>query len=162
MRRLGGLLLVAAGVALMVAANVQASGRDDAGFDAVVKALGERYGVAPKRIPLMWAASLCARGATHGGVRGMRIAQFEHFGPVADRDGFEAMVASKLGEGWMPTVRERKADGDESLIYTREDGRLMEFVVISLEHGELDAVRMEMNPEQLARWVREHGHGGAE
>lgn len=159
MRRLAGFLLVAVGVALLVVANVQASGRNAADFDAMVKALGEHYGAQATKVPLMWAVSLCARGATRGGVRGMRIAQFDHFGPVDDGDEFDAIVESKLGDGWTPTVRERESNGNESLVYTREDGRLTEFVIIDLDHGELNAVRMEMNPEQLARWVNERNHG---
>lgn len=158
MRRIVGFMLVAVGVALLVVTNVEASGRNGSDFDALVNALGEHYGVQPKKIPLMWAVSLCARGVTRGGVRGMRIAQFDHFGPVDDRDEFDQIVQSELGDDWMPTVRERESNGNESLIYTRADGRLTEFVVIDLEHGELDAVRMEMNPEQLARWVNQHEH----
>lgn len=159
MRRLGGFLLVAVGVALLVVTNVEAAGGGSGRFDAMVKALSARYAAQPTKIPMMWMVSLCARGATHGGVRGMKIAQFDHFGKVADRDEFDAIVQSKLGEGWQPTVRERESDGKESLVYTREDGRLMEFVVIDLEDGELSAVRMEMNPEQLAKWVNERGRG---
>lgn len=155
MRRLGGFLLVAVGVALLVVTNVEASGGSER-FDAMVRALSARYAVQPKKIPMMWMVSLCARGATHGGVRGMRVVQFEHFGKISDRDEFDAIVQSKLGDGWQPTVREREQNGKESLVYTREDGKLMEFVVIDLEHGELNAVRMEMNPEQLAKWVNEH------
>ncbi len=149
---------MAVGVALLVVTNVEASNGGSERFDAMVRALSTRYAVQPTKIPLMWMVSLCARGATHGGVRGMKIAQFEHFGPVADRDEFDAIVQSKLGGSWTPTVRERESDGKESLVYTREDGRLTEFVVIDLDHDELNAVRMEMNPEQLAKWVNEREH----
>lgn len=159
MRRLGGFLLVAVGVALLVVTNVQASGGGPERFDAMVRALSARYAVQPKKVPMMWMVSLCARGATHGGVRGMQIAEFEHFAPVADRDEFDAIVQSKLGDDWQPTVREHDSNGDESLVYTREDGRLMEFVVVDLDHGELSAVRMEMNPKQLAKWVDQHERG---
>lgn len=161
MRRLGGFLLVAVGVALLVVTNVEASGGGSERFDAMVRALSARYAVQPKKIPMMWMVSLCARGATHGGVRGIRVVQFEHFGKVADQDEFDAIVQSKLGDDWQPTVREREQNGKESLVYTREDGRLMEFVVIDLEHGELNAMRMEMNPEQLARWVNDHERASA-
>lgn len=157
MRRLGGFLLVAVGVALLVVTNVEASGGGSERFDSMVRALSARYAVQPTKIPMMWMVSLCARGATHGGVRGMKVVQFEHFADVADHDEFDAIVQSKLGDGWPPTVRERDSDGKESLVYTREDGRLMEFVVVDLDHGELNAVRMEMNPEQLAKWVDQHG-----
>jgi len=155
MRRLGGFLLIVVGVALLVVTNVEASGRNSKSFDAMVTALSARYAVQPKKIPLMWMVSLCARGATHGGVRGMRVVQFEHFGTVADRDEFDAIVQSRLGGDWTPTVRERESNGEESLVYTREAGRLTEFVVIDLDHDELDLVRMEMNPQQLAQWVNQ-------
>ena len=159
MRRLAGFLLVAVGVALLVVTNVEASGGGPQRFDAMVNALSARYAVQPKKIPLMWMVSLCARGATHGGVRGMRVVQFEHFAKIDDHDEFDAIVQSKLGDDWQPTVRERDSNGNESLVYTREAGRLMEFVVVDLDHGELNAVRMEMNPEQLAKWVDQNKRG---
>lgn len=157
MRRLGAFLVVAAGVALMVVQCVQASARRTDGFDSLAKALSERYSVKATKIPLMWMVSLCARGATRGGVQGMRVVEFDDFGPVEDRAGFETIVSSKLGEDWSRAVRERESNGGESLVYVRAENDLTELIVIDLKHRELDLVRMEMNPEQLAKWSKEEG-----
>lgn len=154
MRRLGGFLLIAVGIALMVAQSVQASGNRVDGFDSLVKALSARYAVKPKKIPMMWAVSLCARGFTHGGVRGMRIVEFDGLDEVPDRTAFEEMVRSRLGEDWSQMVRQRESSGEESLVYMRGEGSRTELVVANLNQGELDLVRMEMNPEQLAQWMR--------
>ena len=155
MRRLGGLLLVALGVALMIAQRVQASDRSTDSFDALVKSLSTRYVVQPKSVPMMWMVSLCARGFTHGGVRGMRVVQLDSSREMRDRPAFEEMVSAKLGENWSRTVRQLEASGEESLVYMRAEDKRMDLIVISLNHGELDLVRMTMNPEQLAKWTRE-------
>jgi hypothetical protein len=155
MRRLGGLLLVALGVALMIAQGVRASDRNTDSFDALVKSLSARYAVQPKSVPMMWMVSLCARGFTHGGVRGMRVVQLDSSDAMQDRAGFEEMVGAKLGEDWSRTVRQWEASGEESLVYMRAEDKRMDLIVVSLNHGELDLVRMTMNPEQLAKWTRE-------
>jgi hypothetical protein len=155
MRRLGGLLLVALGVALMIAQGVHASERNTDSFDALVKSLSARYAVQPKSVPMMWMVSLCARGFTHGGVRGMRVVQLDSSDAMQDHAGFEEMVGAKLGEDWSRTVRQWEASGEESLIYMRAEDKRMDLIVVSLNHGELDLVRMTMNPEQLAKWTRE-------
>ena len=65
------------------------------------------------------------------------------------------VISAKLGEDWSRTVRQLEASGEESLIYMRAEDKRMDLIVVSLNHGELDLVRMTMNPEQLAKWTRE-------
>lgn len=154
MRRLGAYLLVAFGVALMIVQGVEASGGGDR-FDSLANALSEQYSAKATKIPLMWAVSLCARAVTHNGVRGMRVVEFDRFGPVEDRAAFEEMVRSKLGEEWSEAVRVREANGEETLIYMNVKKELADMVVVNLDHRELNLVRMKMNPEQLARWMKE-------
>jgi hypothetical protein len=74
---------------------------------------------------------------------------------MQDREGFEEMVSAKLGQDWSRTVRQLEASGEESLVYMRAEDKRMDLIVVSLNHGELDLVRMTMNPEQLAKWTRE-------
>lgn len=155
MRRLGGFLLVALGVALLIAQGVHASERNTDSFDALVKSLSTHYAVQPKTVPMMWMVSLCARGMTHGGVRGMRVVQLDSSHEMQDHEGFDEMISEKLGEDWSRTVRQWEAGGEESLIYMRAEDKRMELIVVSLNHKELDLVRMTMNPEQLAKWTRE-------
>jgi hypothetical protein len=139
----------------MIAQGVHASDRNTDSFDALVKSLSARYSVQPKSVPMMWMVSLCARGFTHGGVRGMRVVQLDNSDAMQDRAGFEEMVSAKLGEDWSRTVRQWEASGEESLVYMRAEDKRMDLIVVSLNHGELDLVRMTMNPEQLAKWTRE-------
>jgi hypothetical protein len=156
MRRLGGALLVVVGVVLLVVQGVQAAERGSDGFDALVNGLSAHYSVQPKTIPLMWMVSLCARGATHGGVRGMRVVEFENFGPD-DSGGFDKAVRSSLGEDWSQMVREWKRDGNESLVYVREENSRIEMIVVDLDHGRLNLVKMSMNPDELAKWTKDRG-----
>jgi hypothetical protein len=155
MRRLGGFLLVALGVALLIAQGVQASERSTDGFDALVKTLGARYAVQPKTVPMMWMASLCARGFTHGGVRGLRVVQLDSSPEMDDHAALEEMVSLKLGEDWPRMVREWKAGGEESLVYVRAENNQADVIVVNFGHGEVDLVRMTMNPDQLAKWTKE-------
>jgi hypothetical protein len=159
MRRVSGLLLVALGVALLVAQGVWASERNRDGFDALVKGLSAHYAVHPKTIPMMWMVSLGARGVTHGGVRGLRVAEFENFAGNGDA-GFDETVQSSLGEDWSRMVRDWKEDGDESLVYVRAENNRVDMIVVDLSHSGLDLVRMTMDPDQLARWTKDRGIRG--
>ena len=160
MRHVSGLLLVGLGVALLVAQGVWASERNADGFDALVKGLSAHYAVHPKTIPMMWMVSLGARGFTHGGVRGLRVAEFENFEANDDVAGFDETVRSSLGESWSRMVRDWNEDGEESLVYVRTEDSRIDMIVVDLNHGELDVVKMSMNPDQLARWTRDRGIRG--
>ena len=160
MRRVSGLLLVALGVALLVAQGVWASERNTDGFDALVKGLSAHYAVHPKTIPMMWMVSLGARGFTHGSVKGLRVVEFENFAANDDTAGFDETVRSSLGEDWSRMVRDWKEDGNESLVYVRAENNRVDMIVIDLGRGELNLVRMTMDPDQLARWTRDRGIRG--
>jgi hypothetical protein len=153
MRRAGAVLLIVAGVVLLVVQNVHASETD--GFDALTRALGVRYQIQPKSIPMMWLVNLGARGFTHGGVKGMKVVQFSDIRDIEDRKAFDELVDSKLGENWSRAVREREENGEESMVYMHADDGRMEMILVNLEHGELNLVRMSMNPDQIAQWMKE-------
>lgn len=157
MRRVSGLLLVALGVALLVAQGVWASERNTDGFDTLVKGLSAHYAVQPKTIPMMWMVSLGARGVTHGCVRGLRVAEFENFAANNDAAGFDETVRSSLGEDWSQMVRDWKEDGDESLVYVRAQNNRVDMIVVDLDRHGLNLVKMTMDPDQLARWTRDRG-----
>ncbi|HEX3967925.1 MAG TPA: hypothetical protein VHW70_08175 [Edaphobacter sp.] len=160
MRRVSGLLLVALGVALLVAQRVRASEQNTDGFDALVKGLSTHYALHPKTIPMMWMVSLGARGFTHGGVRGLHVVEFENFARKDDTAGFDETVRSSLDESWSQMVREWKDDGGESLVYVRAESSRIDMIVVDLNHGELNLVKMSMNPDQLAKWTRDKGIRG--
>ena len=102
------LLLIPIGfVALLVPAAVLAGSRES-GFEAVVRSIEDTYHVHATRIPFMGLVSLISRKATHGGVGGLRIAEFESFQEDVDGDELNRMVEEKMGTGWERIVRETR------------------------------------------------------
>lgn len=141
---------IAAVVAVPLAVNA-ASNRD---FSAVVSAVEQRYASHAERVPLMGLASFCAWAATGGGVRGIRVAEFDHLS-VADPSELEAIVRNNLGRDWQPFVRDRNRNGNITIIYVEPDGAAMRMMVADLEHGELDLVRLEVNGDRLRHWMHD-------
>ena len=127
------------------------------GFDTLRRALDGELHRQGKGVPMMWAVSLAARGFTGGGVRGLRVVQYEGLPEeaFADRVALEQTVRRELGAEWSPMVRER-SEGETSLVYVQPAGKNVRMIVMDLEGRELNLVRMELSPEALARWEREH------
>ena len=98
------LLLCLLASSLMYSTGCSAADRD---FDSVVAGVEHRYSVHAQRIPLMGFVSLCARLKTHGGVNGMRVAEFDNLPRTGGTDLF-LLVQSRLGGQWQPFVRERE------------------------------------------------------
>jgi len=145
---LGGLLLWGAGC--------YAASHD---FNSVVDGVEHRYSTQAHRIPMMGLIGLCARAYTHGGVKEMRIAEFEDLQPVDPAELF-SLVQSRLGDSWQPIVTERaqrKGNGDAglSVVFARPSGRFMQLLVADYEHGELDLVRMGVDGARLSTWIND-------
>ena len=143
------LCIVAA--ALLCATGCSAANHD---FDSVVSGVEQRYAVHAQLVPWMGFVSLCARAATRGGVKDMRIAEFDHIGAV-DPDGLDSLVRSQLGAKWQPMVRERTAaSAGLSVIFVQPSDQSMRMFIANYDHGHLDLVRMDLNGSALARWMR--------
>ncbi len=163
MRRIG--VLTTAMIVCLCCLGVAASASaQDGGFDGVVRAVDARYHVHGRRVPMMWAISLVARGYTHGGVRGLRVVEFEGLRSEINRGGLDEMVRSELGSGWSPMVRQRslrqgsgQAVTETSTVWVQPAGKRMRMVVVNLEGTELNLVRMELIPEALAKWDEKGG-----
>ncbi len=139
-------------IALLGSAGCSAGSHD---FDSVVAGVEQRYNVRAQRIPLMGIISLCARAKTHGGVKGMNVAEFDHIGNL-DTDGLYSMMQSHLGSGWEPMVRDRSRT-DTSIIFVQpsaDERDSLEMMIADYEHGKLDLVRMDMNGSALAKWIQ--------
>lgn len=156
------ILVAAAAIPVAVSAG---SGGD---FDAVVSAVEHRYSSHAERVPMMGLVSFCAWVTTRGGVKGMRVAEFDHLSIAGDPAGLERLVRESLGSDWQPFVVDRSRRGDQSLIYVRPSGEAMRMLIADYEHGELDVVRIEINGDRLQRWIhdpegsaRHHDYGGS-
>jgi hypothetical protein len=146
-------VLLAAVIAIVLPKTVNAAGHHD--FDTVVSAVEHRYDAHAERVPMMGFVSLCARVMTAGGVKGMKIAEFDHLTGVAATDDLDKLVGDSLGGEWQRFVSERERSGELNLIYVQPDGHAMRMLIADYEHGELDVVRVEVNADRLQHWIRD-------
>jgi hypothetical protein len=129
------------------------------GFDGVVGSIETRYHAHATRIPFLWAASLIAHKATHGGVCGVHVAEFDDFTAQVDGDELNRMVEEKLGQGWERMIRETsRKGGEQTLIFARPDGNRMDLFVIDLEDRELDVVQVSVDPDHLNQSIAKYEH----
>ncbi len=147
-------LLLTLMVAVGLPITVRAAGHHD--FDAVVAAVEHRYDARAERIPMMGLVSVCGWIATGGGVKGLRIAEFDHFEGPADPADLDRLVAESLGGGWQRFVVDRERNGELNLIYAQPDGHAMRLLIVDYERqGELDVVRVEVNADRLKHWMKD-------
>lgn len=143
--------------ALAVPVVVLAGGGN--GFDGVVNSIGARYHVRATHIPMMGLVSLVASGVTRDGVRDVHVAEFEHFGQRVDGDELSRMVETKLGQGWDQMVRETSRNGrEQTLIFSRSEGKRMGLFVVDLDGQELDVVQVSVDPDHLNERINEYRH----
>jgi len=129
------------------------------GFDGVVSGIEREYHVHATRIPFMGLCSLIAGTATHGGVGGVRVAEFEHFDKAADGDELNRMVAEKLGQGWQRMIRETSRHGNEqTLIFAHREGRRMGLFILDLDGNEMDVVQVSVDPDHLKETIGKYDH----
>src|ERR1700756_3463344 len=108
------LILATVGVAALVIppivfAPLHASSAPNRDFDSVVSALEQHYSTHAERVPMMGFVSFCAHVWTVGGVKGMRIAEFDNLpqSANADPDQLEHLVTNTLGSDWQRMITER-------------------------------------------------------
>ena len=144
---------------VLVPTAVVLAGNGEGGFDGVVDSIESQYHAHATRIPFMGLISLVAGAATHDGVRGLHVAEFDHFDAAVDGEQLKQMVDKKLGAGWELMVRETHRDGGEqTLIYCHPEGRHMGLFIIDHDHGELDVVQVSVDPDHLNDSISKYQH----
>ena len=131
----------------------------EGGFDGVVNSIESRYHAHATRIPFLGLASLVAGMATHGGVAGVHVAEFEHFSAPVDGEELNRMVKEKLGQGWEPMIRETsRKRGEQTLIFAHPEGRRMGLFVLDLDGYEMDVVQVSVDPDRLNDTIGKYEH----
>jgi hypothetical protein len=151
MNRIAFVLL---GSALLLSTGCSAADHD---FNSVVSAVEHKYSVHAQRIPMMTLVSICASLKTHGGVRSLRVAQFDNVRGMDGKDLYP-LLRSRLGEEWQPFVTEVQGgnrSGDQTVILVHPTGSSMGMMIADYDHGELDLVGMEMNGDALSKWLHD-------
>ena len=145
-------------VALAVPVVVLAGG-SQGGFDGVVSTIESRYHIHATRIPFMGLMSFVSRKATHGGVSGMHVAEFEHLSGDVNGEELNRIVEDKLGSGWERVVRETSRKGTEqTLIFMRPEGNRMGLFVLDYEGQEMDVVQVSVDPDHLNESMGKYQH----
>jgi hypothetical protein len=128
----------------------------DRDFDGLVTAVAHRYDVHATHIPMMSVVSLCARFATHGGVKGLRVVEFDDFKASLNVSELTSLVRNSLGPEWQPFINERdNQGGSQSIIFVRQKGDALRMMIADYDHNELDVVRMELSGDALAKWMKD-------
>ncbi|SRR6266568_3241317 len=153
-------------MALAVPVVVLAGG-GASGFDGIVNSLETRYQVHATRIPFMGIISLISNKATHHGVSGIHVAEFENFHGDVDGEELNSMVARKLGSGWERVIRETSRNGGEqTLIFMHPEGNRMGLFVLDVDGHEMDVVQVSVDPdhlnENLGHYSHHHDHGDSD
>lgn len=134
----------------------------ESGFNGVVSSIESRYHAHATQIPMMSLVSAMAIGATHGGVAGVHVAEFEHFSAPVDGDELDRMVGERLGSGWDRMIRETSRNGSrQTLIFSRPEGSRIGLFVVDLESHELNVVQVSVNPDRLNESIAQYERHGA-
>jgi hypothetical protein len=148
-----------AALILLVPTAVVLAATGEGGFDGVVNSIESQYNVRATRIPLMGLISLVAGAATHDGVRGLHVAEFEHFTAKVDGQELKQMVDKKLGAGWELMVRETsRKGGEQTLIYCHPEGKRMGLFIIDQDHEDLNVVQLSVDPDHLSENIGKYDH----
>ena len=145
-------------VALAVPGAVLAGG-GEGGFDGVVHSIEGRYHVHATHIPFLGLVSLVSKKATHGGVSGLHVAEFESFTQEVDGNELNRIVEEKLGSGWERMIRETSRKGhDQTLIFIHPEGERMGMFVVDLDGNEMDVVQVSVDPKHLDDDIGHYRH----
>ena len=125
----------------------------------MVHSIEARYHVRATRIPFLGVISLVSRKATHGGVGGLHLAEFESFSGPVDGDELNQLVEEKLGAGWERIIRETSRKGNEqTLIFIHPEGDRMGLFVLDLDGDEMDVVQVSVDPKHLDDDIGRYQH----
>jgi hypothetical protein len=150
--------LVLGGIAAALTPAILAAA-DGGGFGSVVQGIESRYHVHATKIPFLGLMSLVASHATHGGVRGIHVAEIDHLDGPVDGAELNALVAQRVGPGWQRIVRDTSRSGlDQDLIYIKPEGNRLGMLVVDLDHKEMDVVEISIDPNKLSEEITEHRH----
>ena len=147
-------LCMVAGVVTLVAMAPQRNG-----FDGVVNSIESRYHAHATQIPMMGLVSTMALGFTHGGVGDVHVAEFEHFKGPVDGTELDRVVEERLGHGWDRMIREtHRGGGEQTLIFSRPEGRRMGLFVVDFDGHELDVVQVSVDADHLNESIAQYQH----
>ena len=143
--------IVAAALAFAIAVPAYAD------FNAIARAVDRQRGVKRVWIPFLGVARMLVRVVHPEGVHDVQLAIFEGAESLDPRK-LRQLVESKIGPGFTPLVQAwSRRNGSWSFVYVRpsRDGELMEMLVFARDDEETVLVRVNVDPERIARHLGE-------
>lgn len=145
-------------VALAIPAAVLA-GSSETGFDAVVNSIESRYHTHATRIPFLGLISLVSNRATHNGVTGIHVANFDSFKETVDGQELTSLVEQHIGSGWERMIRNTSRMGHEqTLIFIHPEGTHMGMFIVDLDGHEMNVVQVSVDPDHLQDSIGHYSH----
>lgn len=145
--------IVVAALLIAPAFNAQAKGK---GFKDLVKHFETTYRARKTRIPLLGLANFAVKVIRPAGVKSFKLAVFENqdFNPRAGVEPFEAM-RDAYGNDWQPLVQVTSKRGgyNHVMIYSRCEGKDVQFALLSLEEHEAVVLEVRFNPDAAVRFL---------
>jgi len=153
-------ILLLASLAMLTSAPVTAADRE---FKAIVEKLSSHY----QKKPIRWMGLLgfIANRAKPSGISGLKMAIFEDLDPgrQLSNDGVDAFVQTAATRGqFLPFVRVKSRDGEQTYIYARETAGKFEMLIVSLEEDEAVVLKMRIPSDAMARWMDKPVYKGKE
>ena len=127
----------------------------DRDFNDAVASVESAYHVHREHIPLIGLGSFCARVATRGAIKGIRIAEFDDGTKLPAGADLAALLKESLGSQWSLTVETHSSKGEQDAIYSHPHGHRMTLLIASYEAGELSIVRADMDAGHFRQWMHD-------
>ena len=147
--------------------TAMAAGHD---FDATVSSIEHSYHLHRQHIPLIGLASFCAHVATHGAVKGIKIADFGEHARLPWGADLPRLLQGTLGSSWSLIVESRSRGtslggltanagqfetSEQDAIFAHAHGERMTLLVAAYDHDGLSVVRVDLNAAQFGKWMHD-------
>jgi hypothetical protein len=144
-------------LALMVAlsGSLTTALAKDREFDAIARHLKSEYKAKRRKVPFMGLARFAVKLIHPAGIKNIKVAIFEELDhvPAAGNNELNATLRNALSPEWLPLVRIRTRDGEQTYVYAREAGASINLMVVNLDREEAVVARLKVNPQKLKEFL---------
>lgn len=141
-----------AGILLFAALPLASWGSE---FNWLVREFARETGVEPLHIPLFGLVQFAVAVAQPAGTSELKLAVFEHV--RLDPVRFKEMADNAAGNLWRPMIRVHSTNGESTNIYAQTEGQRLRLLIATLDNQDATFVQVRLKPEELMRFLDEHG-----
>jgi hypothetical protein len=130
----------------------------DREFTDVVRIISDEFHTRPTSIPFFGLVNVFTETLRPAGTRHIDLAIFEHLSSH-DRRGrnISEAILNAVGRLWRPFVQVRSRE-ENVFVYMRQEGSEWKLLVTSIERDEATVVQLRLNPDALAKWMKDPEH----